>query len=471
MADAYDVVVIGAGTGGYSTALRSAQLGQRVAMIERDDRLGGTCLLRGCIPTKALLQSAAVLDTVNRADEWGIDASGKPDWEQVVAFEDRIVDKLVKGVTGLVEMRGIEVIKGDATLVAGPAVVVESDGATRRVEAPNVVIATGSVPKLLPGVEIGQHIITSDQALWYDRIPASAVVIGAGAVGLEFASLYRSFGADVTLLEALPALAPLEDEEVSKEIARAFRKRGITTASGASVETIADTGSGVEVSYTAGDEPTTVTAEVCLVAIGRGPVTTSLGLDGAGVSMHERGFVQVDDQLRTNVDGVWAVGDVAATPLQLAHVSFDEGYAVAERIAGLDVPEIDYVNTPRVTYCSPEIASVGLTEAQARERGGAIVTEKLDLRGVGKANIVGEGGFVKVIAEADASNETGAAGTVLGIHMIGPHVTDLIAEGMLITNWQATVDDVAILHHPHPSLSEGLGEAMLALAGKPLHSA
>ncbi|HEY6566951.1 MAG TPA: dihydrolipoyl dehydrogenase [Actinomycetota bacterium] len=468
MADAYDVVVIGAGTGGYSTALRSAQLGQRVALIERDDRLGGTCLLRGCIPAKALLQSAAVLDTVDRAGEWGIDASGTPDWSQIVAFEDRIVDKLVKGVTGLVKARGIDVIQGTATLVAGPAVVVESHGSTQRVDAANVVIATGSAPKLLPGVEVSDHVITSDQALWYDRIPSSAVVIGAGAVGLEFASMYRSFGADVTLVEALPALAPLEDDEVSKEIARAYRKRGITTASGASVDTIADTGSGVEVTFRTDGDTTSVAADICLVAIGRGPVTSGLGLDTAGVSIHEKGFVDVDERLGTNVPGVWAVGDVAATPLQLAHVSFDEGYAVAERIAGLEVAQIDYVNIPRVTYCTPEIASVGLTEAQARERGVDVVTERLDLRGIGKANILGEGGFVKIVAETDPS---GTPGTVVGVHMIGPHVTDLIAEGMLITNWEATVDEVAAMHHPHPSLSEGLGEAMLALAGKPLHSA
>ncbi len=468
MADAYDVVVIGAGTGGYSTALRSAQLGQRVALIERDDRLGGTCLIRGCIPTKALLQSAAVLDTIDRAGEWGIDASGKPDWSKIVAFEDRIVDKLVKGVTGLVKARGIDVIQGTATLVAGPAVVVESHGATQRVDAANVVIATGSAPKLLPGVEVSDHIITSDQALWYDRIPSSAVVIGAGAVGLEFASMYRSFGAEVTLIEALPVLAPLEDEEVSKEIARAYRKRGITTVSGASVDSIADTGSGAEVTFRTDGDTTNVTADICLVAIGRGPVTSGLGLDTAGVSIHEKGFVNVDERLATNVPGVWAVGDVAATPLQLAHVSFDEGYAVAERIAGLEVAPIDYVNIPRVTYCTPEIASVGLTEAQARTRGLDVVTEKLDLRGIGKANIVGEGGFVKIVAETDPS---GVPGTVVGVHMIGPHVTDLIAEGMLITSWEATVDEVAVMHHPHPSLSEGLGEAMLALAGKPLHSA
>jgi len=459
MADAYDVVVIGAGTGGYSAALRAAQLGKRVALVDRDERLGGTCLLRGCIPTKALLQSAAVMDTVNRSDEWGIKASGEPDWSAVVAFENSIVDKLVKGVTGLVKLRGIEVIQGSATLVSGPAV--EVDG--RTIGATDVIVATGSRPKMIPGLEIGEHIITSDQALWFDRIPDSAVVIGAGAVGLEFASMYRSFGADVTVLEALPVLAPLEDAEVSKEIARAYRKRGITTAAGASVQGVKDTGEGVEVTYEAAGKPASVTAEICLVAVGRGPVTDGLGLEDAGVSMHEKGFVNVDAQLRTNVEHVWAVGDVADTPLQLAHVSFDEGYAVAERIAGEDVPDIDYVNIPKVTYCTPEIASVGLTEAQAKERGMDIVVEKLDFRAIGKANIVAEGGFVKVVAEADG-------GPVRGIHMIGPHVTDLIAEGMLITNWEATADEVASMHHPHPSLSESVGEAMLALAGKPLHS-
>jgi dihydrolipoamide dehydrogenase len=458
MGDGYDVVVIGAGTGGYSAALRAAQLGKRVAIIERDDRIGGTCLLRGCIPTKALLQSASVMDTVNRASEWGIKASGEPDWSAVKAFETAIVDKLVKGVTGLIKARKIDEVHGTARLVAGPAV--EVDG--RRLDAGDVIVATGSRPKLLPDVEIGERIITSDQALWYDSIPSSAIVIGAGAVGLEFASIYRSFGAEVTLLEALPRLAPLEDEEISKEVARAFRKRGITTAAGASVQQVVDTGDQVDVTYDAGGAKT-VSADICLVAIGRGPVTDGLGLEEAGISLHEKGFVNVDGQLRTNVDHVWAVGDVAATPLQLAHVSFTEGYAVAERIAGVEVPDIDYVNVPRVTYSTPEIASVGLTEAQAVERGHQVVTEKLDFRAIGKANIVGEGGIVKVIADADG-------GPVLGIHMIGPHVTDLISEAMLITNWEAVPDEVAALMHPHPSLSEAVGEAFLALAGKPLHS-
>ncbi len=460
MADPYDVIVIGAGTGGYSTALRAAQLDQRVAMVERDDRLGGTCLLRGCIPTKALLQSAAVMDTVERASEWGVKAAGEPDWSAIVAFEESMVEKLVKGVTGLVRHRGIDVVNGTAKILSGNAVEVGGE----RLDTANVVIATGSRPKLLPGIQLTQRVITSDQALWYDRIPGSVVVIGAGAVGLEFASLYRSFGAEVTLIEALPRLAPLEDDEVSAGIARAFRKRGITAAAGAAVKEITDGDDAVQVIYELDGSSHGVTADVCLVAVGRGPVTDDLGLDAAGVVTDERGFVQVDELQRTTADRVWAVGDVAGTPLQLAHVSFTEGYAVAERIAGLSVPPIDYVNIPRVTYSTPEIASVGLTEAQARDAGRDIVIEKLDLRAIGKANIVGEGGFVKVVAEANG-------GPVLGVHMIGPHVTDLIAEAMLITSWEATPADVAAMFHPHPSLSEGVGEAMLALAGKALHTA
>jgi dihydrolipoyl dehydrogenase len=459
MADAYDVVVIGAGTGGYSAALRAAQLGKRVAIVERDERLGGTCLIRGCIPTKALLQSAAVLDTVNRSEDWGVKASGEPDWSAIRSFEDGIVDKNVKGLTGLVKLRGVEVVHGSARLVDGPAV--DVDG--RRLDAGDVVLATGSRPRLLPGVELSAHVITSDEALTLDRIPASAVVIGAGAVGLEFASMYRSFGADVTVLEALPRMAPLEDEDVSQEIARAFRKRGIASATGASVLGVEEADDAAKVTYETGGATETLAAEVCLVATGRGPVTEGLDLESAGVSLHEKGYVSVDEQLRTTSEHVWAVGDVAATPLQLAHVSFDEGYAVAERIAGREVPEIDYANVPRVTYCTPEIASVGLTEAQARERGHDVAVEKLDFRAIGKANIVGEGGFVKVVAETDD-------GPVLGVHMIGPHVTDLISEAMLITSWEATAADVAVMHHPHPTLSEGVGEAMLKLAGKPLHS-
>jgi dihydrolipoamide dehydrogenase len=459
MSDAYDVVVIGSGTGGYSCALRAAQLGKRVAIVERDERLGGTCLLRGCIPTKALLQSAAVMDAVNRSEEWGIKASGEPDWTQVQAFENKVVDKLVSGLTGLVKARKIDVIRGQAEVRRDGKVGVEG----RTLQAQDTVIATGSTPKLLPGLEVTDRIITSDQALWYAEIPTSAVIIGAGAIGLEFASFYRSMGAEVTLVEALPRIAPLEDEDLSKEIGRAFRKRGIAAHAGASVTGVNDTGDHVEVTFEAGGKAQTVTADVCLVAVGRGPVNDGLGLEDAGVELDRR-FVKVDGQLQTNAPHVWALGDVAATPLQLAHVSFTEGYAVAERIAGIPVPEIDYAQIPRVTYCTPEIASVGITEAQAVERGHDVQVERFNFQGVGKANIVGEGGLVKIVAGKDG-------GPVLGVHMVGPHVTDLISESMLAVAWEAVPAEVAALIHPHPTLSEGVGEAFLALAGKPLHGA
>jgi dihydrolipoamide dehydrogenase len=459
MTDAYDVVVIGAGTGGYSCALRAAQLGKRVALVERDDRLGGTCLLRGCIPTKALLQSAAVMDAVNRSEEWGIKASGEADWTQVQAFETKIVDKLVRGVTGLVKARKVDVINGSATIRSGP--VVEVGG--RSLAAGDVVIATGSKPKLLPGIELSGRVITSDEALWYGELPSSAVIIGAGAIGLEFASFYRSMGAEVTVVEALPRIAPLEDEDLSKEVARAFRKRGISTHAGASVNEVRDQGDRVEVAFEAEGTSQTAEADVCLVAVGRGPVTEGLGVEDAGIGL-DRGFVKVDGQLRTTAANVWAVGDVAATPFQLAHVSFTEGYAVAERIAGMEVAEVDYAVIPRVTYCSPEIASVGLTEAQAVDRGHEVEVERFNFQGIGKANMLGEGGIVKVVAAEEG-------GPVLGVHMVGPHVTDLIAESMLAVAWEAVPAEIAALIHPHPTLSEGVGEAFLALAGKPLHGA
>ena len=456
MSDAYDVVVIGAGTGGYSCALRLAQLGKRVALVERDERLGGTCLLRGCIPTKALLQSAAVMDSVNRSAEWGITASGEPDLDGIQAFERKMVDKLVSGLTSVVKARKIDVIQGTATLRPGPSVEVGG----RTVSATDVVIATGSTPRLLPGLDVTERVITSDQALWYGSIPSSAVIIGGGAIGLEFASFYRSMGAEVTLVEALPRIAPLEDEDASKEIARAFRKRGITTHAGAKVQDVKDAGEEVSVTFGAGGKTQTTTADVCLVAIGRGPVTEGLELDAIGIET-DRGYVKVDGQLQTTVPHVWALGDVAATPLQLAHVSFTEGYAVAERIAGEPVPEIEYTGIPKVTYCTPEISSVGLTETQARDRGYEVEVVKENFQAIGKANIVGEGGIVKLVAEK--------GGAVLGVHMVGPHVTDLVAEAMLVVNWEAAPAEVAALIHPHPTLSEGVGEAFLALAGKPLH--
>jgi dihydrolipoamide dehydrogenase len=457
MPDSFDVIVIGAGTGGYSAALRSATLGKNVALVERDERLGGTCLLRGCIPTKALLQSAAVMDQVNRSEEWGVAASGEPEWPKVLSFKDKVVDKLVSGLTSLVKARKIEVVRGTAKL-AGPGSV-EVDG--RSLQAKAVVLATGSQPKLLPGMEVGERVITSDQALGLDRIPRSAVVIGAGAVGLEFASMYRSFGAEVTLIEALDRLAPLEDEDISKEVARAFRKRGITAHAGAKVQDVKESGQGVSVTFEAGGKAQEVQAEICLVAVGRGPITGGLGAEETGIEL-DRGYVKVDGQLQSSVQGVWAIGDVCTSPFQLAHVSMAEGIAVAERIAGQEVAELDYAGVPRVTFSTPEISSVGLTEAQARERGIEVVTDTFSMQGLGKANILGEGGSCKVVAEKE--------GAVLGIHLIGPHVTDLVAEAMLITNWEAVPAEVATLIHPHPTLSEAIGEAHLHLAGKPLHT-
>jgi dihydrolipoamide dehydrogenase len=454
----YDVVVLGSGTGGYACAIRSAELGKRVAIVERDDRLGGTCLLRGCIPSKALLESAAVMDRINRADEWGITASGEVDWPKVLDSERHIVDKKVSGLTGLIKARKIDVIQGTGTLLPGPAVQV--DGQT--VSAADVVLATGSYPRLLPGLEVTDHIITSDQALTRPTLPASAVIIGAGAIGMEFATVYNAFGVKVTVLEALPRIVPLEDEDISKEAGRAFKKKGIETFAGVKVTEAIDAGDHAAVTYQAeGQEAQTIKAEICLVAVGRGPNSAGLGYEEAGVQL-ERGYVKVDTTLQTAAANVWAVGDVAATPLQLAHSSFLEGIAVAERIAGLDVPEIDYAGVPKVTFSSPEISSVGLTEAQARDRGHEVVQQKFNFQVLAKANIVGEGGIVKVVAAKD--------GPVLGVHMIGPHVTELVAEATLMYNWEAWPAEVARLIHPHPTLSEGIGEAFLALAGKPLHT-
>ena len=460
MADGtYDVIVLGSGTGGYAAALRSAELGKKVAIVEKDDRLGGTCLLRGCIPSKALLESASVMDHVNRAEEWGIKASGEVDWPKVLETERHIVDKKVTGLTGLIKARKIEVIKGTGKLVEGPGV--EVDG--RTFTAPDVVLATGSFPRLLPGLEVSDRILTSDQALVREQLPRSVVIIGAGAIGMEFATIYRSFGARTTVLEALPRIVPLEDEDISKEAARAFKKKGIDAFAGVKVTEVKGAGDGVEVTYQPeGKDAQTVSADVCLVAVGRGPNSQGLGYEEAGIEL-DRNYVKVNGQLQTSAPHVWAVGDVAATPLQLAHSSFLEGIAVAERIAGQDVPEIDYAGVPRVTFSSPEISSVGLTEAQASERGHDVQTSTFNFQVLAKANIVGEGGIVKVVVEKDG-------GPVLGVHMIGPHVTELVEAASLMYNWEATPADIAAIIAPHPTLSEALGESFLALAGKPLHS-
>ena len=449
-----DLVVLGGGSGGYAAALRAAELGMSVVMIEKD-KVGGTCLHRGCIPTKALLHSAETADVIKEAAQFGVHGSfDRVEMTEVNSYKDKVVEGLFKGLTGLVKSRKIEVVQGHGTLVSPTAV--EVDG--RTIEAGHVLLATGSVPRSIPGLEIDhERVMTSDDALKLDTIPGSVVILGAGAIGCEFASVWRSFGAEVTIVEALPHLVPLEEESSSKLLERAFRKRGIKQELGARFEKVEHSGSGVVVTLEGGK---TLEADLLLVAIGRGPVSKDLGYEQVGVEM-DRGFVKVDAYCQTSVPTISAVGDLIPT-LQLAHVGFAEGILVAERLAGLPVTPIDYDGVPRVTYSSPEVASVGLTRKVAEERGYEVVEAVYDLAGNGKARILGTAGAVKVLASKD--------GPVIGVHMVGERVGELIAEAQLITNWEALPSEVAQLIHPHPTMSEAVGEAHLALAGKPLHS-
>ena len=452
--DLVDLVILGGGSGGYAAALRAAELGMTVVMVEKD-KVGGTCLHRGCIPTKALLHSAETVDIIKEAAQFGVNGTFESvDITAVNAYKGKVVDGLYKGLTGLVASRKIEVVQGTGRLVSPTAV--EVDG--RRIEARHVLLATGSVPRSIPGLELdGVQVITSDDALGMDRIPASVVILGAGAIGCEFASVWRSFGAEVTIVEALPHLVPLEEESSSKLLERAFRKRGIKQELGARFSSVDRTAEGVTVHLEGGK---TLQAELLLVAIGRGPVSADLGYEQIGVEL-DRGFVKVDALCQTSVPTISAVGDLIPT-LQLAHVGFAEGILVAERLAGLPVTPVDYDGVPRVTYSHPEVASVGLTTKVATERGYNIIEATYDLAGNGKARILGTAGAVKVIAQKD--------GPVLGVHMVGERVGELIAEAQLITNWEARPSEVAQLIHPHPTMSEAVGEAHLALAGKPLHS-
>lgn len=454
-----DLVILGGGSGGYAAALRAAELDMSVVMVEKD-KVGGTCLHRGCIPTKALLHSAEIVDTFKDAAQFGVMGSfDKVDMAGVNSYKDKVVEGLFKGLTGLVKSRKIEVVQGTGRLASPTAVEVAlPDGSTRRIEAGHVLLATGSVPRSLPGLEIDhERVITSDDALGMDTIPTSVVILGAGAIGCEFASVWSSFGATVTIVEALPHLVPLEEESSSKLLERAFRKHGIKQQLGSRFASVTSTERGVTVTLENGK---TIEAELLLVAIGRGPVSADLGYEQAGVTMN-RGFVEVDAYCQTSVSTISAVGDLIPT-LQLAHVGFAEGILVAERLAGLPVAPIDYDGVPRVTYSHPEVASVGLTSAVAKERGYDVVEVTYDLAGNGKARILGTAGAVKVIASRN--------GPVLGVHMVGERVGELIAEAQLITNWEALPSEVAQLIHPHPTMSEAVGEAHLALAGKPLHS-
>jgi dihydrolipoamide dehydrogenase len=451
----FDVVILGGGSGGYAAALRSAQLGKSVALIEKD-KLGGTCLHRGCIPTKALLHSAEIADNVKEAGHYGVNASfGSIDMLGVNKYRDGIVDRLFKGLTGLVGSKDITVVAGEGRLVGPKTVQVNGDNYT----GANVVLASGSYSRSLPGLEIGGRVITSEHALQLDFVPNKVIVLGGGVIGVEFASIWRSFGAEVTIVEGLPSLVPNEEPAVSKALERAFRKRGIDFKTGVRFSGVEQHDSGVVVTLESGEK---LEAELMLVAVGRGPNTAGLGYEEQGIAM-DRGWVLTNERLQTNIPGVFAAGDIVPG-LQLAHRGFQQGIFIAEEIAGLAPAVIDESGIPKVTYCEPEIASVGLTTAQATEKFGAdnISTYEYNLGGNGKSQILGTAGFIKLIRQNN--------GPVVGVHMIGSRVGEQIGEAQLIVNWEAYPEDVASLVHAHPTMNEAIGEAHLALAGKPLHA-
>ncbi|WP_031510129.1 dihydrolipoyl dehydrogenase [Streptomyces megasporus] len=452
----FDLVILGGGSGGYAAALRASQLGLDVALIEKD-KVGGTCLHYGCIPTKALLHAGEIADQARESADFGVKATFEGiDMAAVHKYKDGVVSGLYKGLQGLIASRKITYVEGAGRLSSPTSVDVNG----QRYEGRHILLATGSTPKSLPGLEIdGNRIITSEHALTLDRVPQSAVILGGGVIGCEFASAWKSFGTDVTIVEGLPHLVPAEDENSSKLLERAFRKRGIKFSLGTFFEKAEYTDNGVKVTLANGKE---FEAELLLVAIGRGPVSQGLGYEEAGVAM-DRGYVLVDEYCRTNVPTISAVGDLVPT-LQLAHVGFAEGILVAERLAGLNVVPIDYDGVPRVTYSHPEVASVGLTEAKAKEKYGAdkVVTLKYNLGGNGRSKILKTQGEIKLVQVRD--------GAVVGVHMVGDRMGEQVGEAQLIYNWEALPAEVAQLIHAHPTQNEALGEAHLALAGKPLHS-
>jgi dihydrolipoamide dehydrogenase len=451
----FDVVILGGGSGGYAAALRSAQLGKSVALIEKD-KLGGTCLHRGCIPTKALLHSAEIADNVREAAHFGVQATfGAIDMPAVNNYRDTIVDRLFKGLTGLVSSKNITVVAGEGRMAGPRTIQVGDDYYTGE----NVVLASGSYSRTLPGLEIGGRVITSEHALQLNFVPKKAIVLGGGVIGVEFASIWKSFGTDVTIVEGLPHLVPNEDEAVSKGLERAFRKRGIDFKLGVRFSGVTQNETGVVVSLESGEQ---LEADLLLVAVGRGPNTAGLGYEEQGVAM-DRGYVLTNDRLQTNLPSVYAAGDIVPG-LQLAHRGFQQGIFIAEEIAGLKPTVIDEIGIPKVTYCEPEVASVGLTEAKAAETYGAgnISTYEYNLGGNGKSQILGTAGFIKLIRRND--------GPIIGVHMIGSRVGEQIGEAQLIVNWEAYPEDVATLVHAHPTMNEAIGEAHLALAGKPLHA-
>ncbi len=468
----YDLIIIGAGTGGYVAAIRAAQLGLRVAVVEKQKALGGTCLLWGCIPTKALLEHAHALKIVKGAKEWGIDLGGATptvDMAHVHARKDRIVTGLTKGVEFLFKKNKIDWIKGTARLTGSGGVdVFEGEKQMLRARK-EIIVATGSAPRSVPGVEVDhQRIITSDEAIHLKEIPKSIAIMGSGAVGVEFASIFNRFGSDVTILELLPRLVPVEDEAVSAELEKSFRKQGITSHTGAKVTSAKRTadGAAVELAAQLADGTTKqLRVEYLLVATGRGPVTSGLNAEGVGLRM-EKGYVHVDAMYRTSVPGISAIGDVitlGGPHPQLAHVSSAEGIVAAERIAGRETRAINYGHVPGCTYCDPEIGSVGLSERAAKERGYDVAIGTFPFGVLGRAKMAGEtDGFVKIVADKKYDE-------VLGVHMIGPRSTELVAEATVALQLESTVEELIRTIHPHPTMSEAVGEAAHAVHGAAIH--
>jgi len=468
--NSYDVVIIGAGTGGYVAAIRCAQLGKKVAVVEKQKSLGGTCLIWGCIPTKALLEHAHALKVIRDAKEWGVTLPSAPpaiDMNQVQSRKDRIVTGLTKGVEFLFKKNKIDWIKGTARL-AGKGKVDIVEGEQQTLEAKEIIIATGSSARSVPGIELDRkRIITSDEAIGLKAVPKTLVIMGSGAVGVEFASIYRRFGSEVTIIELLPRLVPVEDEAVSAELEKSFRKQGIKTLTGTKVTRAAAGANGVDIEAQTPDGQTQkLTADLLLVATGRGPVTTGLGVEQAGIAM-EKGYIKVDELYRTSVPNISAIGDVITLGKgvhpQLAHVSSAEGILVAERIAGEDVRPINYDHVPSCTYCDPEIGSVGLTEAEARQKGYDVRIGSFPFGVLGRAKMAGETeGFVKIVADKKYDE-------ILGIHMIGPRSTELVAEAVLALRLECTVEELIKTIHAHPTFSEAVGEAAHATHGAAIH--